>query len=99
MTDGFTVDPAFLDGHATEVDGLAEQMRRVVEAGTPLDLDAYGLIGQVFARSAAEATRSGATTVRGLHEQIIALADAVRRSSALYLEAESRSVDTLRGIR
>lgn len=99
MTAGFTVDVAALDAHAHDVDALAVRMRRVADAGRPLDIAAYGLIGQVFAQAAIEAARSGSAAVGGLAEHIVGLGAGVRSTAAAYADTESRSADTFRGIR
>jgi hypothetical protein len=84
MSDGFEVDAVVLHAHAGQVDALAARMRTAAAAARPLDLDAYGLIGQVFAGAASEAARAGSVVVAGLAEQAEAIADGVRASGAAY---------------
>jgi hypothetical protein len=91
MTDGFEVDGAALHVHAAQVDALAARMRAVAEAARPLDLSAYGQIGQVFAGAASEAARAGSLVVGSLAEQASALAAGVRASSEAYQAVERRT--------
>ena len=91
MTDGFEVDDVALHTHATQVDALAARMRAVAGAARPLDLSAYGQIGQVFAGAASEATRAGSLVVGSLAEQAWAIADGVRATSEAYQAVERRT--------
>jgi Excreted virulence factor EspC, type VII ESX diderm len=91
MTDGFEVDDVALHTHAAQVDALAARMRAVAAAARPLDLDAYGQIGQVFAGAASEAARAGSLAVGSLAEQARAIADGVRATSEAYRAAERRT--------
>jgi hypothetical protein len=91
MTDGFLVDDVALHTHATQVDALAARMRAVAGAARPLDLSAYGQIGQVFAGAASEAARAGSLVVGGLAEQAWAIADGVRATSEAYRAVERRT--------
>jgi hypothetical protein len=50
--DGFRFDDGLLSQHAQDVDTFTARLRNASDAGRPLNLGAYGLIGQVFAASA-----------------------------------------------
>jgi len=91
MTDGFEVDDVALHTHATQVDALAARMRAVAGAARPLDLSAYGQIGQVFAGAVSEAARAGSLVVAGLASQAWAIADGVRATSEAYRAVERRA--------
>ena len=91
MTDEFEVDDVALHIHATQVDALAARMRAVAEAARPLDLSAYGQIGQAFAGAASKAARAGSLVVGGLAEQAWAIADGVRATSEAYRAVERRT--------
>jgi hypothetical protein len=92
VTDGFQVDGAALHAHAGQVDGLAARMRTVAAAARPLDLAAYGLVGQVFARAASAAAQAGSAVVGDLAEQAAAIADGVRATCAAYRDVEHQNV-------
>jgi hypothetical protein len=91
VTDGFQVDGAALYAHAAQVDALAARMRRVAAAARPLDLTAYGLVGQVFALAASDAARAGSAVVGGLAEQATAMAEGVRATCAEYRDVEHQN--------
>lgn len=94
--DGYTF--AGLDGHIREVDeGVVAPMRRVVEAARPLDLGAYGLIGQAFAGTASAAVADGVQAVRDLADVGGEFGAGLRRTQHLYVEAESANHDLLVG--
>lgn len=66
MSSGFQVEADAVAAHAREVAALAGRVAAAAEAGQAArasDGEAYGLIGQVFAR---QATTSAETAVRGL---------------------------------
>jgi hypothetical protein len=92
VTDGFRVDGAALHAHAAQVDELVARMRTVAAAARPLDLRAYGLVGQVFALAASDAAQAGSAVVGGLAEQAAAMAEGVRATSAAYRDAEHQNV-------
>jgi hypothetical protein len=91
MTDGFEVDDVALHTHAAQVEALAARMRAVAGAARPLDLSAYGQIGQVLAGAASEAARAGSLVVGSLAEQAWAIADGVRATSEAYRAVERRT--------
>lgn len=99
MTHDFEVDGAALDAHAAQVDELAARMRMAAAAARPLDITAYGMVGQVFARSAGEAARAGSEIVGSLAEQAGAMADGLRAAGAAYRDAEQRNAAALGGLR
>ncbi len=68
MTGGFHVEPGRLDGHAGQLDAHAARMRQVVDAAQPLGLDAYGIVGQAFAATAARAAGTCSAAVADLSE-------------------------------
>jgi hypothetical protein len=88
--DGFRVDDTVLSRHAEEVDALTGRMRNAAGAGTPLGLGAYGVIGQVFAVAAVDATATASRSVAQLAEGAQALGDGVRSTIRDYQEAERR---------
>jgi hypothetical protein len=92
VTDGFRVDAAALHAHAAQVDELAARMRTVAAAARPLDLRAYGLVGQVFALAASDAAQAGSAVVGGLAEQAAVMAEGVRATSAAYRDAEHQNI-------
>jgi hypothetical protein len=59
VSDGFTVDPESLSGHAGCVDGYAGHLRTVAAATRPIGIDAYGVVGRAFAGSAVDAATRG----------------------------------------
>src|SRR3954471_17830156 len=91
MSDGVEVDDVALHGHATQVDALAARMHAVAGAARPLDLSAYGQIGQVFAGAASDAARAASLVVGSLAEQAWAIADGVRATSEAYRAVERRT--------
>ncbi|MEN3263270.1 type VII secretion target [Pseudonocardia sp.] len=99
MTDGFQVDGAALHAHAAQVDELAARMRTVAAAARPLDLTAYGLVGQVFALAASDAAQAGSAVVGGLAEQAAAMAHGVRATCAAYRDVEHQNIAGFGGAR
>jgi hypothetical protein len=89
--DGFRVDDAALGRHAVEIDELTARMRTAARAGAPLGLGAYGLVGQLFAAAAAEATAATSRSVARLAEGAHGLGDGVRATLRGYLDAERRA--------
>ncbi len=98
MNGGFQVDGAALGTHATTVDGLAQRTRAAAAAGRPLDLGAYGLIGQAFAGSAADAARAGSAVLGELAERIAATAHGVAATREAYWRVELAAADRFRGL-
>ncbi|WP_219418263.1 type VII secretion target [Pseudonocardia nigra] len=88
MSGGFRVLGSDLAGHAAQVEELAERMRRAADAGRPLDRDAYGIVGQVFAEPAADSTRSASESIGVLADVTAAFAAGLRATSADYRDAE-----------
>jgi hypothetical protein len=88
--DGFRVDDGVLSRHAQDVDALTARLHLAGDAGTPLGLAAYGVIGQVFAVAAVDATATAARSVARLAEGGQALGDGVRAAVRDYQEAERR---------
>lgn len=99
MNDGFAVDAAALDAHAWELDTLAGRMAAATAAGRPLDLMAYGLLGQVFAMAAARATTTGSVAVATLADRMVELGDGVRATRECYLRVEHHNVTGFGGPR
>ena len=60
---GFGVHSDMLTAHAGAVERLTDRMRAAADAGQPLGLDAYGIVGQVFAVAAVGATRECSAAV------------------------------------
>jgi hypothetical protein len=97
--DGFRVDDTILSRHAEDVDALTARMRNAAGAGTPLGLGAYGVIGQVFAVAAVDATATASRSVAQLAEGAQALGDGVRATIRDYQEAERRVATPFGGSR
>ena len=92
--DGFLVDDAMLASHAGEVDRLAERMRLAAQAGAPLGLHAYGLVGQVVAAAADAATQVASQSVARLADAAQGHGDGVRATVRGYLAAEQGAATT-----
>jgi hypothetical protein len=88
--DGFRVDDAALSRHAQDLDVLTARLHAAAGAGRPLGLGAYGVIGQVFAAAAVDATATAARSVTELAEGAQAVGDGVRATVRDYREAEQR---------
>jgi hypothetical protein len=88
--DGFRYDDGPLSRHAQEVDAFTARMRNAAGAGTPLGLEAYGVIGQVFALAAVDATATASRSVAQLAEGTQAFGDGVRATVRDYQETEQR---------
>ncbi len=97
MTDGFRVDGAALVAQAEKVDGLAGRMRLAADAGRPLDVGAYGIVGQMFAVAVAGATSDCSISVAGLAELTAGLGDELRATHADYRHVEDRNRATFGG--
>ncbi len=91
MSAGFHVDPDALDGHARTVDALAARVRRAANAGRPLDVAAYGLVGQVFALLAASATSSGSAAVARVADRVDTHAEQLRAAAQDYRRNDRRA--------
>jgi hypothetical protein len=96
---GFLVDPDALDAHARRVDALADRVRAAAARGRPLELGAYGVIGQVFALAVVSAAGSGSTAVGQLATQTAEHARRLREVAADYRRAEHGAVAGLDGPR
>jgi hypothetical protein len=88
--DGFRFDDVPVARHAQDVDALTARLRTAADAGRPLGLEAYGLIGQVFAAAAVDATATASRSVAQLADGAQALGDGVRATVRDYQEAEQR---------
>lgn len=97
MTDGFRVDGDALAAQAARADGLADRMRRAADAGRPLDVGAYGVVGQMFAVAVAGATGDSSVAVAGLAELTAGLGDELRATHADYRRVEDRNRATFGG--
>ena len=86
--DGFRFDDGILSRHAQDVDAFTARLRNTAGAGRPLGLGAYGLIGQVFAVAAVDATATASRSVAELAAGAQALGDGVRATVRDYQEAE-----------
>jgi hypothetical protein len=95
--DGFRFDDGLLSQHAQDVDTFTARLRNAADAGRPLDLGAYGLIGQVFAASAIEATATASRSVAEIAEGGQALGDGVRATVRDYQEVERRIAEPFGG--
>lgn len=98
MSDGFRVDDAALAAHGRAVDALAERVRAAAAAGRPLDLDAYGLVGRVFAGSATEAAAAGSAAVGRLAERVTAAAHGVTATREAYRRVEAGAAERFRDL-
>lgn len=89
-----------VDDHIAWVDEhVAAALDRVAQAGRPLDINAYGVIGQVFAGSAAQAAAAGAEAVGRLAAAGSAFARDLHITQDSYRDAERANVDLLGGAR
>lgn len=93
---GFEVDDAVLARHAQQVDALSGRMRDAAGAGRPLDLAAYGIVGQVFALAAVDATAAGSASVAELAELTREFGDGVRAVREDYLRVDRDNAATFR---
>lgn len=96
---GFRVDPDTLDTQARRADALADRVRAAAAAGRPVELGAYGLIGQVFALAVASAAGTGSTAVGQLAGQAAEHARRLREIAADYRRAEHGAAAGLDGPR
>jgi hypothetical protein len=96
---GFRVDPDTVDAHAHRVDALADRVRAAAAAGRPLELGAYGIVGQVFALAVVAAAGSGSTAVGQLATQATEHARRLREIATDYRRAEHGAVAGLEGPR
>lgn len=96
MNDGFAVHDGELDTHIAAVDLMAEQVRAAACAVRPLDLTAYGLLGQVFAGAVADAVGAGSGVVADLAGETAALSAGVRACREEYRQAEHRIAESFR---
>lgn len=99
MSAGFRVPHEVLDAQARGVDELAGRMRVAADAGRPIDVGAYGVVGQVFAAAAVTASAVGSAAVGLLADGTSAIADGLRATRAGYAQAEGRNIGTFRGLR
>jgi uncharacterized protein YukE len=84
MSAGFRVDPEAMESHARTVDALAARVRRAATAGRPLDIAAYGIVGQLFAVVAAAATSSSSAAVARAADGVGSHAEQVRAAAQDY---------------
>ncbi|MCX6465485.1 MAG: hypothetical protein NTW05_18100 [Pseudonocardiales bacterium] len=96
MSGGFRFDG--IDAHIAEVDAQAARLTDVVAAAQPLDLDAYGIVGRLFAGAAAEAAGIAAGSVRRLGGSAAAVGEGLRRTRDGYLAAERAAAEAFTGI-
>lgn len=75
--------------HIDRVDrSVIEPMRRVAEAGRPLDHLAYGLVGQAFAVTVTAAIAIGAHALRGLGDEAAGFGERLRATRDAYEQTE-----------
>lgn len=99
MSEGLAVDLEALDEHAQAVEVHAERMRQVAEAARPLDLQAYGLIGQAFATTVMGTVAEGSAAIGELSRSIEDVAAGVRACHDSYQDAEQRHTSAFGGPR
>lgn len=88
-----------IDDHIAWVDEhVTAPLDRAAQAGRPLDVNAYGVIGQVFAGSAARAAAAGAEAVGRLAVAADGFARDLRATRDGYRAAEQTNVDLLGGV-
>lgn len=88
-----------IDEHIAWVDEhVTAPLGRAAQAGRPLDVDAYGWIGQVFASSAAQAAAAGADAVGRLAVAADGFARDLRATRDGYRDAERATVGLLGGV-
>jgi hypothetical protein len=81
------------------VDRLAERVQRTTTAAPTVDTSAYGLVGQLFAGTAATAAADGIAGLDAMARATAATAAALGATRADYLTAEQAAVTGLSGIR
>ena len=87
-----------LDGHIDEVDdSVVGPMRRVAQAGRPLDHFAYGLVGQAFAVTVTGATSLASRAVRGLGDEAADLRASLVVAQETYRRVERDNAALLAG--
>lgn len=87
-----------LDDHIDEVDdGVIGPMRRVAEAGRPLNHLAYGLVGQAFAVTVTGATSLASRAVRGLGDEAADLRASLVAAQETYRRVERDNATLLAG--
>lgn len=96
---GFAVDLDELDAQVRRVDAVAERVRRAAGAGRPLDLGAYGVLGQVFALAAVGAAAAGSAAVTRAAGAVADLGAGVRAARLGYLRADRQAAAGLAGPR
>jgi hypothetical protein len=99
VTDGFRVDRATVAAHAAELEALAERTTRAAALAQPLRRDAYGLVGQVFAGTADEASHTASRAVAELAESLRRQADGVRADVAAHAALDGVVAAVLQGLR
>lgn len=98
-TGGFGVARDALAAHVAEVDALADRAGRAAEAARPLQRQAYGLIGQVFADAADAASRTAVRSVADLAEAVRRHGDGVRIAHDMYVAVDEATAARLRELR
>lgn len=88
MSGGFRVRPVELEIRSIAVGTVAGQVAGTATAGRPLDLLAYGVVGQAFALTAVHATDAGVAAVRGLRHRLRDHSELLRATAADYRRAE-----------
>jgi hypothetical protein len=97
VSDGFTVDPEPLSGHAEQVDGYAGHLESVAKAAQPIGIDAYGIVGRTFSGSAIDAATRGAAVVGELSTTAARYSGHLSACLADYLLVDRQVADAFRG--
>lgn len=97
MSELFRVVPGDLRGHATGVANVERAIGAKMPAQSTLSVDAYGLIGQVFAGSAMAAMGSGAVAVERLRRALGETAGGLRDSARNYEDTDRRIAELFGG--
>jgi hypothetical protein len=98
VSDGFTVDPESLSGHAGTVDGYAGHLRTVAAAARPIGLDAYGVVGRTFAGSAVDAAARGSGALAELAAAAAAYRGDLQACLSAYLLVDREVADAFRAM-
>jgi hypothetical protein len=99
VSDGFLVDYGALAAHVAAIDAIAERTRRAADTAQPLRRDAYGLVGQVFAGVADDASRTASRAVTELAESVRRHAEGVRTVRDACVAVERAIAEGFGGLR
>ncbi len=96
---GFEIG-ADLDAHASQLDGVVEQLQQAVEAARQVSMptDAYGILCQPFRMLLDPVEEHGIEALTESVKAMQAQADKVRRAAEAYRATEDAHAESLGGI-